>query len=67
MKKNVSKTDAVIRLLLAVVLLSLYFTRIVDGVLGTTFLIFGVILAGTGLTNRCLIYLPFGLSTCKTK
>ncbi len=61
MKKNVGTIDRVIRIVagVAIAALGLYYQSW-WGILGIVFLF-------TAATSSCLLYLPFGISTCKTK
>ena len=67
MKRNVGKTDKIIRILIAVVLAVLYFTNVVTGTLGIVFLIAAGIALVTALVNFCGLYALFGLSSCPVK
>ena len=60
--KNVGNLDRTIRLILGVIVLSLFF--ILDGGLRWVSL-FGLVLIGTALIRTCPLYIPFGLSTLK--
>ena len=67
MKKNIGSTDKIIRLSIAAIIAILFFANIISG---TTALVLGaiaVIFALTSLLNFCPLYLPLGISTCKTK
>lgn len=63
MKKNMGTIDKVIRILVAVVLVVLYFTHIITGVLAIILLALAAIFVVTSLLSFCPLYLPFGLST----
>jgi len=65
MKKNMGTVDKVIRVLVAVVFLVLYFTHVVTGTLGVVLLILAGVFVVTSLIGTCPLYLPFGLSTAK--
>ena len=67
MKKNMGTVDRVIRLLVAIVFAVLYFTNIVTGTVGLVLVILGAVFVLTSLVSFCPLYLPFGISTCKTK
>lgn len=67
MKKNMGTTDKVIRLLLVLVILGLYFGQVVTGTLGLVLLVLAVVFALTSLISFCPLYLPFGINTCKKK
>lgn len=64
MKKNVGTVDKVIRLIVAAVLVVLYFTGVVSGTLGLVLLIAGVVFAATAFIGFCGLYTLFGISTC---
>lgn len=65
MKKNMGTVDKVIRVLVAVVILVLYFTHVVTGTLGVVLLILAGIFVVTSLVGTCPLYLLFGFSTAK--
>ncbi len=65
MRKNIGTIDKVFRIVLALVLGTLYFTGVLKGVLGVTLLALGVIFMLTSFVQVCPLYKPFGLSTCK--
>lgn len=65
MKKNMSNTDRVIRLVVAAIALLLYFTNTVSGTLGIVLLAVAGIFVLTSLINFCPLYRLFGISTCK--
>ncbi|MFY0672090.1 MAG: DUF2892 domain-containing protein [Bacteroidia bacterium] len=67
MKKNMGSTDRIVRLIIAIVIAALYFTNVVSGTLGLILLVLGTIFALTSFVSFCPLYLPFGLSTCKTE
>ena len=59
MQCNVGKTDKVIRIVLGLMIAALGIAfRSWWGLLA-------IIPLGTALTGRCMLYLPFGLTTCK--
>jgi hypothetical protein len=65
MKKNMGTTDKAIRILIAVVILALYFTNVIPGTLGIILLILAGVFVLTSLVGTCPLYLPFGLNTKK--
>ena len=65
MKKNMGTVDKVIRILVAVVLVVLYFTHIITGVLAIILLAVAAIFVVTSFLSFCPLYWPFGLSTRK--
>jgi len=65
MKKNMGTIDRVIRTLLAVVVVALYFT---DKISGTLAIVLGIVAIGfllSSFVGVCPGYLPFGFSTRK--
>jgi len=60
MGKNMGSTDKTIRMILGIglIALGLYFQ--------SWWGLVGLVPVATSLMGRCLVYLPFGLSTCKT-
>ena len=65
MKQNMGTIDKVIRILVAVVVVVLYFTNVISGTLGIILLILAAIFVVTSFLGFCPLYLPFGLSTNK--
>lgn len=63
MKKNLGVIDKVVRILIAVVLVVLYFTHTITGTFGIILLILSGILVLTSIIGICPLYVPFGLST----
>ncbi len=59
--------DKTIRLIVAIVFAILYFTNVVTGTLGLVLVVLGAVFVLTSLVSFCPLYLPFGISTCKTK
>jgi hypothetical protein len=67
MKKNVGSIDRVVRILMALVVIVLYFTHVISGTLAVILLIVSAILILTSVISFCPIYWPFGISTDKKK
>jgi hypothetical protein len=67
MKANVGNTDKLIRIIMAIVLGTLYLTNTVSGVLGIVVIVFAIILVATSLISFCPIYPLFGINTCPNK
>lgn len=65
MKKNMSNTDRIVRVMLAIVFAVLYFTGTVTGVLGYVLLALGGIFVLTSVISFCPLYTLFGISTYK--
>lgn len=64
MKKNVGQLDRLIRIVLGIAVLSLFF--FVNGSWKWISLL-GIVLIFTGTINFCPLYLPFGISTRSKK
>jgi hypothetical protein len=65
MKKNMGTIDKVIRILVAIVVIVLYFTHVISGTLAIILLALSAIFIVTSFLSFCPLYLPFGLSTRK--
>jgi uncharacterized membrane protein len=63
MKKNMGTIDVIIRLVIAALLIILYFTHVISGILGIVLLIIAAIFILTSIFNICPLYLLFGIST----
>lgn len=57
--------DKVVRILIAVAILVLYFTNVISGLTATIALILSAVFMLTSLVGFCPLYLPFGISTLK--
>ncbi|MAL17104.1 MAG: hypothetical protein CL670_06100 [Balneola sp.] len=66
MKKNMGSADKIIRFVLAIIFVALYFTGTVTGTLGIVLLVLAGVFVLTSLFSFCPLYAPFGLKTCKT-
>lgn len=65
MKKNMGSADRISRIIFAIIIVILYFTKAIEG---TAVLILGalaVVFLLTSFVGFCPLYLPFGLSTRK--
>jgi hypothetical protein len=67
MKKNMGSADRIIRVIIAAILMALYFTGTITGTLGIVLIILSVIFVLTSMVSFCPLYLPFGLSTRRRK
>jgi len=67
MKRNVGNTDKLIRYVISLALLSLFYFKIVEGTTGLVVVAVAFVLAITGLLGFCPLYLPFGINTCKRR
>ncbi|HLF52539.1 DUF2892 domain-containing protein [Flavobacterium sp.] len=60
-------TDKIIRIILAIVMVILYFTETVTGTLGYVILGLSVILALTSFISFCPLYALLGINSCPVK
>ena len=59
--------DRVIRILIAAIITTLYFTNTITGTLGIILLVLSGVLVLTSFVSFCPLYAPFGLRTCSKK
>lgn len=64
MPKNMGATDKLIRILVAIVLVSLFFTNLISGIIGIILLILAGIFILTSLISFCPLYTLIGINTC---
>jgi len=67
MKKNMGIADKVIRVIIAAVLLTLYFTNVLTGTLGIVLIVISAIFLLTSLVSFCPLYALTGMSTRTSK
>ena len=67
MKNNMGTIDKVIRILIAALVIVLYFTHVISGTLAIILLIVAGLFILTSLLSFCPGYLPFGINTRKKK
>ena len=67
MKKNMGTVDKTIRILIAAIIVILFYFKVITGTLGIILLIAGGIFLLTSFINFCPLYKIFGLSTCPMK
>ncbi|MCF6367084.1 MAG: DUF2892 domain-containing protein [Bacteroidales bacterium] len=67
MKRNVGKIDKIVRIIIAAILVTLFFTDVVTGTLGIVFLVVAGIALMTALISFCGLYTVFGFSSCPMK
>lgn len=67
MKKNMGNADRIVRTLLAVLVVILYFTGVVPGTLGIVLMVLAGIFLLTSIVSFCPLYTLFGMSTCPVK
>ncbi|TAH25908.1 MAG: DUF2892 domain-containing protein [Cytophagales bacterium] len=59
--------DRIIRSIIAVVIIVLYFTNVLSATVALILLALALIFLLTSLISVCPLYLPFGITTCKKK
>jgi hypothetical protein len=65
MEKNIGKRDRLFRFSVAIVLGILAYSKIIPADLAIPVYIIAGVIALTGLSRICLLYKPFGISTCR--
>ena len=67
MKKNMGGTDRILRIIIALIAVTLYFTNIISGTLAYVLLTLSAVFVLTSFMRFCPLYSIFGLNTCKLK
>jgi len=67
MKKNIGKMDRVFRFAVAICLSILAYAGIFPADIAIPVYIVSALIALTGVTRICLLYKPFGITTCREK
>lgn len=67
MKKNMGNVDKIIRIVVALALIVMYITDVVDGTLGLVLVAVSVIFVLTSFIGFCPAYTILGMNTCKLK
>jgi len=67
MKTNVGTIDTVVRILIALIVIGLYYMNVISGTLAIVLLVLAGVFIITGLIKFCPLYLPFGINTSKNK
>lgn len=65
MKQNIGTADKAIRILTAIVVAILVYTKVLTGTAGIVLSLISVVFALTSLVGICPLYLLFGFNTCK--
>ena len=63
MKKNMGNLDRVLRIIVALAIVALYFTHLISGMVAIVGLGLSVVFILTSFIGVCPLYLPFGIST----
>jgi len=64
MKKNMGSTDQIVRVVIALIVGVLFFTKVVSGILGFVLLAVAGIFVLTSVVSFCPLYAVFGVRTC---
>lgn len=67
MKSNMGIADRAIRIVIAGIITSLYIFNVITGPIAIGLLLVSGIFVLTGFISFCPLYLPFGISTKKTR
>lgn len=67
MKTNMGSADRVIRTLVAIIIVVLYYTGVFSGTISIVLLVLAGIFMVTSIIGVCPLYMPLGLSTVKRK
>ena len=67
MKKNMGNLDRVLRIIVAMAVIALYFMHIISGPVAIVGLVLSGIFILTSFIGICPLYLPFGISTEEKK
>ena len=67
MKTNMGIIDRVIRIVVALVIIGLYFANVITGTLAIVLLVLAAVFILTSLIRFCPLYLPFGINTWNKK
>ena len=67
MKQNMGTEDRIIRLAAALVFGILYLTGLISGTIALILGILGIVFVATSFLGFCPLYLPFGLSTRRSR
>ncbi|SOE21082.1 Protein of unknown function [Spirosomataceae bacterium TFI 002] len=65
MKANMGTVDKAIRIIVALVIIALYFMGQISGLAAIILLAFAAVFILTSFISFCPLYLPFGISTKK--
>ncbi|MBB3058955.1 YgaP family membrane protein [Mucilaginibacter gotjawali] len=68
MKKNMGAADRILRILVALAIIAIYFTTDwLSGTLEIVLLVLSGVFILTSFISFCPLYLPFGINTCGKK
>jgi len=67
MKTNMGIIDRVVRIVIALVFIGLYFTNVITGTLAIVLLVLAGVFILTSLISFCPLYWPLGINTGKKR
>lgn len=67
MKKNMGTADKIIRIIIAAIIITLYFTEMITGIVAIVLLVLSGIFILTSFISFCPLYTLFGIKTCPKK
>ena len=67
MKKNMGTADKIIRLIIAAIIVTLYFAEMITGTVAIVLLVLSGIFVLTSFISFCPLYTLFGIKTCPKK
>ncbi len=67
MKTNMGPQDKTTRIIIAVIIAVLFFTKVISGTLAIVLLVVAGVFVLTSLIGFCPLYSILGISTCKRK
>ena len=67
MKKNMGIADKIIRIIIAAVIVTLFATNVISGVLGIVLIVVAIVFLLTSIIGFCPLYTIFGIKTCCKK
>ena len=67
MKKNMGGADRIIRFIVALIVIGLYYFKVIEGTLAYVLLALSGIFILTSFVSFCPLYTIFGMNTCKIK
>ncbi len=67
MKKNMGGGDRTLRLLVAAIVVALYYFEVIQGTFAIILLAFAAIFVITSFISFCPLYTLFGINTCSVK
>ncbi|AXY74186.1 DUF2892 domain-containing protein [Paraflavitalea soli] len=67
MKKNMGAADRIVRLLLAALMVYLYYNQVVTGIWGIVLLVVSMVFVLTSLIGLCPLYSLLGINSCRIR